>query len=141
MHLNVCIEIDQKSFNGLWSRSQWMRELTDPKRICIGAISLETKKLLGLCSAWVILDELHITFLAVHSSHQRKGVGKSLISAITTFPNSTQTNHIYLHVKDSNLPAKAFYKSMGFKIASMRPKLYKDGSNGLELIKKIEKNK
>ena len=79
MHLNDCIDLDKKSLDGLWTKSQWEKELTDPKRICIGVIELETKKLLGLCSAWLVIDELHITSLAVHPKHQRKGLGKFLI--------------------------------------------------------------
>ena len=64
MHLNDCVDLDQKSSNGLWSKSQWERELTDPKRICLGVKELQTKKLLGLCSSWLVIDELHITFIA-----------------------------------------------------------------------------
>ena len=80
LHLNACIDLDQKSLKGLWSKSQWEDELTNPKRICLGVIELETKKLLGLCSAWLIIDELHITSLAVLPTEQRKGLGKLLIS-------------------------------------------------------------
>ena len=52
MHLNDCMYLDKKSLNGLWTKSQWERELAEPKRICLGIIELETKKLLGICSAW-----------------------------------------------------------------------------------------
>lgn len=43
MHLNDCVDLDQKSSNGLWSKSQWKKELTDPKRICLGVKELQTK--------------------------------------------------------------------------------------------------
>ena len=84
IHLNDCIDLDQKSLKGLWTRAQWERELTDPKRVCLGVMEIDTKKLLGLCSAWVVLDDLHITSIAVHPKHQRKGVGKFLISNLGT---------------------------------------------------------
>ena len=135
MHLNACIELDKKSLNGLWSKSQWERELNDSKRICIGAINLKSKKLLGLCSAWLVIDELQITSLAVHPTHQRKGLGKSLMTEIINRSNSFRANHIHLEVKETNEPAKAFYKSMGFKIKGKRLNFYKDGSNAL-LLKK-----
>ena len=135
MHLNECIDLDQKSLNGLWSRSQWLRELTDPKRICLGIIELGTKKLLGLCSAWLVIDELQITFIAVHPSHQRKGLGRFLLSELIKLSKSLQTNHIYLEVKKNNEPAIAFYKSMGFKTVGNRSNFYKDGSDALILYK------
>ena len=43
LHLNSCIDLDQKALKGLWTKSQWKKELTDPKRICIGIIELETE--------------------------------------------------------------------------------------------------
>tara|TARA_B100000214_G_scaffold201718_1_gene146161 strand:+ start:378 stop:833 length:456 start_codon:yes stop_codon:yes gene_type:complete len=140
MHLNDCLDLDRKSFNGLWSKAQWEKELTDPNRICLGIIKLENKKLLGLCSAWLVLDELHITFLAVHTMHQRRGLGKFLLSELIKRSKALQTNYIHLEVKDNNEPAKALYKSMGFKKIGNRSNFYKDGSDALVLIKET-KNK
>ena len=140
IHLNDCLDLDQKSLDGLWSKSQWERELNDPKRICLGIMELETKKLLGLCSAWLVIDELQITFIAVHPIHQSKGLGKLLLSDLIKRSKSLQTNHIRLEVKANNEPAKAFYKSMGFKTVGKRSNFYKDGNDALLLNKEI-KNK
>ena len=130
-HLNNCVDLDQKSLNGLWTKSQWEKELTDTKRICLGILELGTKELLGLCSAWVVIDELQITFIAVHPIHQRKGLGKLLLNDLIKRSKSFQTNHIYLEVKKDNEPAIAFYKSMGFKTIGNRSNFYKDGSDAL----------
>ena len=130
-HLNECVDLDQKTLNGLWSRSQWERELIEPNRICLGIIELETKKLLGLCSAWLVIDELHITFIAVDPMNQRRGIGKLLLSDLIKRSKSLQTNRIYLEVKNHNETAKAFYKSMGFKPVGNRSNFYKDGSDAL----------
>ena len=135
IHLDECLDIDQKSLNGLWSKSQWEKELTDPKRICLGIKEFEDKKLLGVCSAWIVIDELQITFIAVHPTHQRKGLGKFLLSDLIKRSSSLRTNQIHLEVKDTNEPAKAFYKSMGFKTIGNRSNFYKDGSNALLLAK------
>ena len=137
MHLNACMDLDQKSLNGIWTRCQWERELTDPKRICLGIVELETKKILGLCSAWLVIDELHITFIAVHPIHKRKGLGTLLLSDLIKRSESLKTNHMLLEVKENNEPAKAFYKSMGFKTVGNRSNFYKDGSDALLLNKEI----
>ena len=136
MHLNDCMDLDQKSLNGLWTKSQWKRELTDPKRICLGIIEMKTKKLLSLCSAWLVIDELHITFIAVHPLHQRKGLGKLILSDLIKRSKSLPALLIHLEVKDNNEPAKAFYKSMGFKTVGNRSNFYKDGNDALLLYKK-----
>ena len=139
MHLNDCVDLDQTSLNGLWTKSQWKIELTDPKRICLGIIELENKKLLGLCSAWLVLDELYITFLAIHNIYQRRGLGKYLLSDLIKRSKALQTNYIHLEVKDNNEPAKAFYKSMGFKKIGNRSNFYKDGTDALLLHKETNK--
>tara|TARA_Y100001968_G_scaffold146476_1_gene133962 strand:- start:144 stop:596 length:453 start_codon:yes stop_codon:yes gene_type:complete len=139
-HLNACMELDKKSLKGLWTKSQWERELTDTKRICLGIIEIETKKLLGLCSAWQILDELHITLMGIDPTHQRKGLGKFLLSDLIKRSISLRTNQIHLEVRDTNKPAKAFYKSMGFKTIGNRSNFYKDGGDAL-LLSKQTKNK
>ncbi len=140
-HLNECVDFDQKTINGLWSKSQWERELTDTKRICLGMMELETKNLLGLCSAWLLIDELYITFIAVHPIHKRKGLGRFLLSDLLKRSKSLQINHIHLEVKNNNEPAKAFYKSMGFKTLGNRTNFYKDGSDALLLKKTLTNHK
>ena len=137
--LNACIGLDQKSLKGLWTKSQWERELTDSKRICIGVIELETNKLLALCSAWLVIDELHITSIAVIPIHQRKGLGKVLISDLIRRTASLGTTHIHLEVKETNESAKAFYKSMGFNIEGNRSNFYKDGSDAIVFSKELNK--
>ena len=140
LHLNSCIDLDKKALKGIWTKFQWEKELTDPKRICLGVIDLETTKLLGLCSAWLVTDELHITSIAVHPIHQRKGIGKSLILDLIKRSNKFLTNQIHLEVKETNETAKAFYKSMGFKIVGNRADFYKDGSAAILYTKELNKN-
>ncbi len=140
MHLKDCIDLDQKSLKGLWTKSQWEKELADPKRICTGVIDVETKKLLGFCSAWLVIDELQITSLAVDPTHQRKGLGRLLFSELIKRSYSLKVNLIHLEVKKTNEPAKAFYKSMGFKVVGNRSNFYKDGTDALIFGKKLTKN-
>ena len=140
VNLNSCLELDQKLFKGLWTKSQWEKELTDPKRICIGIIEIETKKLLGLCSAWLLIEELHITCIAVHPIHQRKGLGKLLLLDLIKRSRPLIITQIYLEVKATNEPAKAFYNSMGFINVGNRPNFYKDGSHALIFTKQLNKN-
>ena len=139
IHLNSCFDLDKRSLNGIWSKSQWEKELTDPKRICIGAINTENKRLLGACTAWLVIDEIHLTFLAVQPIHQRKGLGKFLISDLIKRSKSLQANQIHLEVKATNNPAKAFYKFMDFKIVGYRRNFYKDGSEAILLSKQLNK--
>ncbi len=134
-HLGLCLELDQNTFQGLWTKSQWEREIRDPKRICIGAF--ESNKLLALCSGWCILKELHITVLIVNPLHLRKGLGTLILSSIIDRAKSQGINKIILEVKETNEPAKALYKNLGFKITGHRSHLYRDGGNALIFMKNL----
>ena len=139
-HLDACRELDQNSLKGLWTKSQWEKELIEPKRICLGAIDQETKKLFGLCSAWIVLDELQLTAIAVNPLYFRQGLGRLLLSELIKVSKSFETSQIHLEVKDTNEPAKALYQSMGFKIKGFRSNFYNDGSNALIYIKELTNN-
>ncbi len=134
-HLDLCIELDQKTFKGLWTRSQWEKEIKDPKRICLGAF--ESKELLALCSGWFILKELHITVLVVNPLHFRKGLGTLILSSIIHKAKSQGINKIILEVKETNEAAKALYEKLGFKKTGHRSQLYRDGSNALIFVKNL----
>ncbi len=137
LNLDECVILDQKIFQGLWTKKQWERELSDPNRICIGVLKVNTPDLIGFCSAWLVLEELHITSIAVHPLHQKKGVGKFMLSNLIKRSKSLKINRILLEVKDKNEPAKALYDSTGFKLMGHRTNFYKDGSNALLYIKDL----
>ena len=63
-NLNDCMELDELVLRGLWSKKQWEKELSDSKRICLGVFDLTN--LIALGCGWVVLDELHLTAMAVH---------------------------------------------------------------------------
>ena len=139
LNLNSCIELDQKALKGLWTKSQWEKELSDPLRICLGAVELDTKNLIGVCSGWLIFEEIHVTSFAVHPLYQRKGIGRLILKDLINRSDNLGTNQILLEVKNLNEPAKALYESMGFKIKGHRSKFYKDGSDALVYIKDLTK--
>ena len=140
MHLDQCIDLDQKSLKGLWTKHLWKRELSDPQRICLGLIDIDKKNnLLGFCTSWLVLDEFQITSIAVDPLYQRKGLGKLILSDLIKRSKFHRVNQINLEVKDTNQPAIAFYKSMGFKIEGQRSNFYRDGSNALVYVKKLSR--
>tara|TARA_B100000700_G_scaffold137441_1_gene153399 strand:- start:141 stop:596 length:456 start_codon:yes stop_codon:yes gene_type:complete len=136
-HTDACIELDQKSLKGLWTRSQWEKELSDPMRVCFGVSDHGNNSLIGICSSWLAFDELHLTSIAVHPFYQRRGIAKFILSELIRHSESKKIKLIHLEVKEKNVPAKALYKSMGFKVKRKRSNFYKDGSNALVFVKEL----
>jgi ribosomal-protein-alanine N-acetyltransferase len=80
----------------------------------------------GLGCFWSILEEAHITILAVHPDYQRQGLGKFLLYALLRDAKRRQLEWATLEVKPSNQAALSLYQKFGFKEVGRRPKYYKD---------------
>jgi len=85
-----------------------------------------TPTLIGLGCLWAILEEAHITILAIHPRFQGQGLGQALLWALLTKAHYRQLERATLEVRDSNLPAVSLYNKFGFKEAGRRKRYYKD---------------
>ncbi len=126
---NACWELDQTALKGLWSKPQWVKELSDHTKVCIGVT--KKSKLIGFVSGWIILDELHLNIIAIHPDHQRQGLGKSLLSKLIQHAINYKVTKVTLEVSNSNLIALNFYEDYGFRTYGCRSNYYKDGSDAI----------
>lgn len=90
-------------------------------------------QVLGFGCSWAILDEAHITLLAVAPSYQRQGLGKWLLLQLLQGACDRGLQRATLEVRVSNLIALKLYESLGFKIAGQRRRYYTDGEDALIL--------
>ncbi|MEA5447514.1 GNAT family N-acetyltransferase [Leptolyngbya sp. CCNP1308] len=99
--------------------------------------------LLGLGCYWAILDEAHITVLAIDPRYQRRGLGKWLLVNLLTDACDRQRpdpdeghrtlTRATLEVRPSNSRALALYESFGFETLGLRRRYYADGEDALIL--------
>ena len=85
-----------------------------------------TPTLIGLGCLWAILEEAHITILAIHPRFQGQGLGQALLWALLTKAHSRQLERATLEVRESNLAAVSLYHKFGFKEAGRRKRYYED---------------
>ncbi len=128
-HLNACTELDQIALKGLWTKKQWEKELNASQRLCLGIF--QSTKLVAIATGWLIVDELHLTAVAVHPLHRRKGLASLILFTILQKAKSKGINHAWLEVSNCNPAGKALYKSCGFITKGRRPNYYKNGSDAL----------
>ena len=124
-----CLDLDHLAFNGLWTKSQWEKELSDKSKLCLGVFM--NSKIIALVSGTIILDQLEINMLAVDPSKRRLGLGEKVLSSLLNRSRKLGAHKVTLEVKSQNFAAKKLYKKLGFKIIGNREKYYKDGSNAL----------
>ncbi|WP_293354772.1 MULTISPECIES: ribosomal protein S18-alanine N-acetyltransferase [unclassified Microcoleus] len=82
--------------------------------------------LIGLGCLWAILEEAHITILAIDPRFQGQGLGQALLWALLKSANRRQLERATLEVRASNLVALSLYHKFGFKEAGRRKRYYAD---------------
>lgn len=97
-------------------------------------VSLSSSPAIAMGCLWAIVDEAHITLLAVHPDMQRRGLGTLLLWALLYRAHQRGMKRATLEVRVSNKGAIALYERFGFKTAGTRKKYYSDtGEDALVL--------
>ena len=128
--LDACLVLDDRALDGLWTREQWSRELSDPRRLCIG-LTNDSAGLLAIACGWLVVDELHITAVATDPDHRRQGHAKSVLGALLQRARQENASHATLDVAAGNTSALALYNLLGFRTAGRRERYYRDGRDAL----------
>jgi len=75
---------------------------------------------------WLILDEAHVTNVAVHPDYRNQRVGELLVRCLTVNALENGAVRMTLEVRPSNLPAIALYQRLGFHSVGRRKGYYTD---------------
>jgi [ribosomal protein S18]-alanine N-acetyltransferase len=134
--LDRVVELDRICFGQLWSAAQYQREFESPNSDILIVLNRDTQELLAYGCVWAIVDEAHITILAVHPDHQHQGWGTLLLTGLLQCAIARNLARATLEVKESNLAAIGLYAKFGFETAGRRKKYYADtGEDALILWK------
>lgn len=75
------LEIEKLSFSTPWSKEAFISEVT--KNSCAKYIVAEVdNKIVGYGGFWVVVDEGHITNIAVHPEYRFKGIGSKIMEGL-----------------------------------------------------------
>lgn len=124
-HLDQVLAIEQESFPTPWSRNSYLRELSD-NQFAYYYVCLQGEKVLGYMGMWIIIDEAHITTIAVHPEYRGRYLGKILLEELMARAVALGADKITLEVRPSNLVAQRLYRRVGFVPAGLRKGYYTD---------------
>jgi ribosomal-protein-alanine N-acetyltransferase len=106
------------------------KRLTNPNAILLAAVRDQAdstgRKVAGMFSGEVAMDELQIDNLAVSQSYRRKGVGRMLLQSALSIAHRLRARAAVLEVAVANSPARAFYEREGFVVIGLRKSYYTD---------------
>jgi ribosomal-protein-alanine N-acetyltransferase len=116
-------EIDCVCLGDFWSLEAYQREIDNPNS-CVLGLTTENHELLGFGCLWSVLEEAHITVLAVRPEYQGQGLGKAIVWGLLKKSRDRQLEWATLEVRDSNYVAIGLYDSFGFKEIGRRANYY-----------------
>lgn len=124
--LPAAMELDTLSLSKPWSEAVWRDELESPFGLYL---ALEERagagrSISGQIGVRYVVDELHVTTIAVRPGRRRRGYARALLdAALGAFADARA---VHLEVRPSNEPALALYDASGFVITGRRRRYYGD---------------
>ncbi len=127
-------QIETATFAMPWSRTSFEQELnTNPCARYL--VAQKDGRIIGYAGAWLVIDEGHVTNIAVDKSFRGQGIGRLLTTSLMQYASNLGIAYLTLEVRAGNLVAQNLYKSLGFIKVSVRKKYYEDnGEDGWLMV-------
>lgn len=126
--IDSVVFIDNACFSVPWTKFDFRREFNENAHIANYFIAVVDSKVVGFAGVWHIINEGHITNVAVLPEYRKNGIAKMLVEKVIEFANINEMIGITLEVRISNTNAQKLYTQFGFKIDGFRKNYYKDPS-------------
>lgn len=118
------VNISILSFPIAWTKEAFLNELAN--KFARYVVAVKDDIIIGYGGMWVILDEAHVTNIAVHPEYRGIGAGNLIVEALLDVCRYEKANSMTLEVRSSNEVAQSLYKKYGFVEEGVRKNYYED---------------
>ncbi|QEK13120.1 ribosomal-protein-alanine N-acetyltransferase [Crassaminicella thermophila] len=126
-------DIEKRCFAIPWSKESFFAEIQNNKSARYVVLEIDGK-VVGYGGMWKILDEGHITNIAVHPDVRGRGYGNLLVEGLLEVADKEEIKRMTLEVRSSNKVAQNLYKKYGFEPCGIRPKYYQDNNENAVIM-------
>lgn len=119
------VKIEEESFATPWTAEVFEHEMTG-NNYAHYIVAVHEEEVIGHCGMWVVLDECHITNIAVLEKHRGYGIGERLLKEGIELCKALEVRLMTLEVRVSNEVAKNMYRKLGFQDGGIRKNYYTD---------------
>src|SRR5579872_1625843 len=116
--------IERRCYATPWHENAYYTELSN-RSACYLVARLEAS-VVGYAGMWVIMDEAHITTLAVSPEHRGKKIGERLLLGLLEESILHGATRATLEVRENNRVAQNLYRKYRFREAAIRKNYYTD---------------
>jgi ribosomal-protein-alanine N-acetyltransferase len=82
--------------------------------------------IIGFAGLWLMVDEAHITTIAMHPEHRGQGLGEFMLMSLIDISYDIGAKWVTLEVRVSNYTAQNLYRKYGFRVEGVRHRYYSD---------------
>lgn len=115
-------ELDKVCFAVPWSEQAFIDETENELANYI--IAEDNGAVIGYVGYWKVVDEGHITNIAVSPDYRRKGIASEMLSRIIKAAYDDNLYLLTLEVRKSNIAAQKLYEKFGFEPLGERKNYY-----------------
>lgn len=126
-HLNQVLEIEEASFPAPWSYYAFAYEILQ-NNLAHYIVAVSGQEVVGYSGMWLVLDEAHITNVAVHPDYRQKSIGRSLMLEMIRLAVLNGSTKMTLEVRPTNNAARRLYEQLGFVEKGRRKRYYTDNN-------------
>ena len=110
--------VEENCFTDPWSKESIRKELkNDLARYLVAELD---GKIVGYVGVWFVVDEGHITNVAVHSDYRGMKIGDKLVKEMVELCKEKKLIAMTLEVRAYNKVAQTLYKTYGYKMGGIR---------------------
>ena len=126
------LEVEQEAFEFPWSDEDFTRCMR--QRNCIGMVAEMADSVVAFMIYELHRSRLHVLNFAVRRSHRRLGIGTQMMEKLTGKLTPERRSRIVLEVRERNLPAQLFFRSLGYRAISVLKDFYQDTTEDAYLM-------
>ncbi len=123
-HVAAVARIERRTSANAWSADLFRGELALPPATRHYVVARLGGRVVGFGGLMFVLDEAHLTTLAVHPDHQRLRLGTRLLLVLVREARTRGTTALTLEVRQGNDAAQSLYRRFGFAPAGVRKGYY-----------------
>lgn len=123
--IDEVLEIEKEAFTTPWTREAFVLELIK-NQLARYVVAEIDEKIVGYGGLWLILDEGHITNIAVSSQYRGQGIGNLLVERLIEICEEKGISNMTLEVRKTNFVAQSLYKKYDFIDCGVRKGYYTD---------------
>lgn len=127
------LRVEHRAFTAPWSRQAFLSELVD-NQFARYIVAICDNRIVGYAGVWLIIDEGHVTNIAVDPDFRGLHLGEALLQTLMSSCIARGIIRMTLEVRVSNTVAQRLYEKFGFEGVGVRKGYYTDNGEDASIM-------